>query len=160
MDKILADRTGVERLILGTDELTVIARGADTAGALFAVEIRMPPGGGPPVMHRHAPGEIYYVLEGEFAFYIGDPHTAVRRITAGANDIVPLAGGTPHTIRNETAEDARAFVVHAPAAVMENFSYAAAALAADDEADMPAVLDLASRSGIELLGPVPETLQA
>lgn len=159
MDKIPADRSGAERLILGTDELTVVARGADTGGALFAHEMRMPPGGGPPVMHRHAPGEIYYVLAGEFAFYVGDPQQAVRRITAGANEIVSLAGGTPHTIRNETAEDARAFVVHAPAAVMENFSYAASALAADGELDMPAALDLASRSGIELLGPVPETLQ-
>ena len=24
-------------------------------------------------MHRHDPGEIYHVLEGEFTFYIGDP---------------------------------------------------------------------------------------
>ena len=124
------DRTGAERLILGTDELTVVARGADTGGALFAVEIRMPPGGGPPVMHRHAPGEVYYVQEGEFAFYVGHPEEAVRRIAARAGDVVPLAGGTPHTIRNETDAEARAFVVYAPAAVMENLSYAAADLAA------------------------------
>ena len=158
MDKIPVDRTGVERLTLGTDELAVIARGADTGGALFAVEIRMPPGGGPPVMHRHAPGEIYYVQEGEFAFYLGHPAESVRRITARAGEIVPLAGGTAHTIRNETDADARAFVVHAPAAVMERFSYAAADLAANGRADMAAVLELASRSGVELLGPVPERL--
>ena len=149
MDKIPVDRAGAERLILGTDELTVVARGADTGGALFAVEIRMPPGGGPPVMHRHAPGEVYYVQEGEFAFYVGHPEGAVRRIAASAGEIVPLAGGTPHTIRNETDADARAFVVYAPAAVMENLSYAAADLGAGGEADMAAVLELASRSGVE-----------
>ena len=33
----------------------------------------MPPGGGPPVMHQHDPGEIYYVLEGTFTFYVGHP---------------------------------------------------------------------------------------
>src|SRR5262249_2540660 len=55
-----------ECLRLGLDEITVLATCAQTAGALFAVEVRMPPGGGPPVMHRHAPGEVYYVLEGEF----------------------------------------------------------------------------------------------
>jgi quercetin dioxygenase-like cupin family protein len=159
MDKIPVDRTGVERFMLGTDELTVIARGADTGGALFAVEIRMPPGGGPPVMHRHAPGEIYYVQEGQFVFYVGHPEESVRRITASAGEIVPLVGGTPHTIRNETDADARAFVVHAPAAVMENFSYAAADLAANGKADMAAVLELASRSGVDLLGPVPEKLE-
>jgi quercetin dioxygenase-like cupin family protein len=158
MDKIPVDRTGVERLKLGADEVTVIARGADTGGALFAVEIKMPPGGGPPVMHRHDPGEIYYVQEGEFAFYLGHPQEAVRRITAGAGEIVPLAGGTPHTIRNETDADARAFVVHAPAAVMETFSYAAADLSVNGNPDMEAVLELASRSGVDLLGPVPESL--
>ncbi len=143
--------------MLGTDELTVIARGADTGGAIFAVEIRMPPGGGPPVMHRHAPGEIYYVQEGEFAFYVGHPEESVRRIAAGAGEIVPLIGGTPHTVRNETDAEARAFVVHAPAAVMENFCYAAADLAVGGRTDMAAVLELAARSGVELLGPVPET---
>jgi quercetin dioxygenase-like cupin family protein len=160
MDKIPVDRTGADRLILGADELTVIARGADTDGALFAVEIKMPPGGGVPVMHRHAPGEIYYVQEGEFAFYLGHPEESVRRIAASAGEIVPLAGGTPHTIRNETDADARAFVVHAPAAVMENFSYAAADLVASGKADMAAVLELASRSGVDMLGPVPQTVDA
>jgi quercetin dioxygenase-like cupin family protein len=91
-------------------------------------------------MHRHDPGEVYYVREeGEFAFYVGDPEKSVCRIAARAGEIVPLAGGTPHTIRNETDADARAFVVHAPAAVMEDFSYAAADLAANDKADMAAI---------------------
>ena len=27
-------------------------------------------------MHRHAPGEVYHVLEGEFAFYVGSATTA------------------------------------------------------------------------------------
>ena len=30
----------------------------------------MPPGGGPPLLHRHAPSEIYHVLDGEFTFYV------------------------------------------------------------------------------------------
>ncbi|WP_152690725.1 cupin domain-containing protein [Jiangella alkaliphila] len=40
---------------------------AQTGGPIFAVETRMPPGGGPPIMHRHEPGEIYHVLSGEFS---------------------------------------------------------------------------------------------
>lgn len=148
------DYAGAERLRLGTDEITILATCADTGGALFAVEIRMPPGGGPPVMHRHDPGEVYYVLQGEFTFYVGDP-AAPRRVAAGTGDVVPLAGGTPHTVRNESAAEAVAFVVHAPGAPMENFSRAAAALAADGRGpDMPTALALAARHGIELLGPV------
>jgi mannose-6-phosphate isomerase-like protein (cupin superfamily) len=151
-----------ERILLGGDEVAVLATSAQTGGALFAVQMRMPPGGGPPVMHRHVPGEVYHVLEGEFAFYVGgadgrgnDGIGAVRRFTARAGEVVPLAGGVPHTIRNESAADAVAFVVHAPGAPMEGFSRAAAALAANGVPTMDAVLAIAAENGIELLGPVP-----
>ena len=133
----------------------MLATSAQTNGALFAVMIQMPPGGGPPVMHRHDPGEVYHVLRGEFTFYVGDPSDQVERITAGAGDVVPLAGQTPHTVRNESDHDAVAFVVHAPGAPMEQFSRAAAALAAQGGADMATALRLAQQHGIELLGPVP-----
>jgi mannose-6-phosphate isomerase-like protein (cupin superfamily) len=139
---------------MGLDENTILATSVQTHGALFAVEIRMPPGGGPPVMHRHDPGEVYYVQRGEFTFYIGgagDPGR--RRVTAGRGDVVPLAGGTTHTIRNESAEDAVAFVVHAPGAPMEQFVRAVTALGGDP--GMAEVLAVAAQNEIELLGPVP-----
>jgi mannose-6-phosphate isomerase-like protein (cupin superfamily) len=141
-----------DRLAMGGDEILVRAACAETAGALFAVELRMPPGGGPPVMHRHAPGEVYLVLEGELTFYDGTGD-AVRRRTARAGDVVPLAGGTPHSIRNESDVVARAFAVHAPGAPMEGFARAVAAL--DDDHDMDDVLAIAVSHGIELLGPIP-----
>ena len=157
MDMLPVNSRTAERWLLGTDEIAVLATGAQTGGAIFAIEIRMPPGGGPPVMHRHEPGEVYHVLEGEFTFYVGDPggDGGVRRVTARAGDVMPLAGGTPHTIRNESASDAVAFVVHSPAAVMEGFSRAAAELATAGEPTMDQVLALARRHGVELLGPVP-----
>jgi mannose-6-phosphate isomerase-like protein (cupin superfamily) len=124
-------------------------------GALFAVDVRMPPGGGAPVMHRHEPGEVYHVIAGEFTFYVGDPSGPVHRTTATAGDVVPLAGGTPHTIRNESDVDAVAFAVHAPGAPMEGFSKAAADLAAQGPPTMDKVLAIAALNGVELLGPVP-----
>jgi len=157
MDMQPVDSGTVERLPLGGDEITVLATCAQTDGALFAIGMRMPPGGGPPVMHRHDPGEVYHVLEGEFTFYIGDPAGPVQRTVATAGDVVPLAGGTPHTVRNESAADAVAFVVHAPGAPMEGFCHAAAVLAAEGHPSMAAVLAIADRHGIELLGPVPQT---
>jgi mannose-6-phosphate isomerase-like protein (cupin superfamily) len=215
MDKLPVDRATSERYLMGTDEVVVLADCARTGGALFAVEIRMRPGGGPPVMHRHAPGEIYHVLEGEFTFYRALPEDSaeggesaaggestdgarsadgaqstdgarsadgpqstdgarsaagadgvrstdgagsaagVERITARAGDVVPLPGGTPHTIRNESDGDAVAFVVHAPGAPMEGFTRAVAAQAATGNTDMSAVLAIAAENGIELLGPIP-----
>ncbi|MGY1622451.1 cupin domain-containing protein [Geodermatophilus sp. SYSU D00965] len=141
------------------DEVTVLATSAQTGGALFAVRVHMPPGGGPPVMHRHDPGEVYLVLSGEVTFYAGGPDGVVHRSTAAAGDVVPLVGGTPHTVRNESAGDAVVFVVHAPGAPMEGFVRAAAALGARDEAGGDAVLRVAAEHGIELLGPVPAGLQ-
>ena len=159
MDKLPVDRVSCEHILMGTDEVTILSSSAETGGALLAVEILMRPGGGPPVMHRHAPGEVYHVTAGEFTFYIGDgPQGAVRRITAGAGDVVPLAGGVPHTVRNESTADAVAFVVHAPGAPMEGFTRAVAAAAADGPPDMEQVLRIAAQHGITLLGPVPATV--
>src|SRR5512139_2091878 len=114
MDKLPVDLTTARCLNLGADRIKILATSDQTAGALFAVEVRMPPGGGPPVMHRHDPGELYYILEGEFAFYTREDKAPVRRTIAHAGQVVPLAGGTAHTIRNESDMDAVAFVVHAP----------------------------------------------
>ena len=155
MDKLPVNRATCERLLLGTDEVTVLAGTTQTGGALFAIEMRMKPGGGPPVMHRHDPGEIYHVLEGEFTFYTDEGDAGVRRATAGPGDVVPLAGGTPHTVRNESDADAVAFVVHAPGAPMEHFTRAVAAEAATAGPDMATALSIAARHGIELLGPIP-----
>ena len=65
----LGHELACDRVQVGADEITVRVRSDETDGALFAAEVRMEPGGGPPVMHRHAPGELYHVLRGEFAFY-------------------------------------------------------------------------------------------
>ena len=61
-----------QQLSLGTEEASVVASASETNGALFAINLRMHPGGGPPVMHRHDPGEVYYVIDGEFTFYVQD----------------------------------------------------------------------------------------
>jgi mannose-6-phosphate isomerase-like protein (cupin superfamily) len=146
---------GRERLTLGTEEVAVVAASAETNGALFAIHLRMRPGGGPPVMHRHDPSEVYYVIEGEFTFYVQGHDGHVQRRTAKTGETVPLAGGTPHTVRNEAATDAVAFVVHTPGAPMEGFLHAAAALAASGQIGMEPVLAIAAQHGVELLGPVP-----
>jgi len=134
---------------LGRNEIPILATGKQTGGALSAVELGIPPGGGPPVMHRHAPGEIYHVLEGEFTFYVGP-----SRVTARAGDVVPLVGGTPHTVRNESSADAVALIVHAPGAPMEQFSRAVVAASADGPPTMEDVMKIAADNGIEFLDPL------
>lgn len=149
-----------ECLALGGDEIVVLTSCSESNGDIFAGLVKMPAGGGPPVMHRHSPSEVYHVLEGEFAFYLGGAESGVRRIGVRAGQVMSLAGGTPHTIRNESEQDAVAFVVHSPGGAMEGFTRAAAALAADGQPSMDAVLAIAAEHGIELLGPVPLPVSA
>lgn len=157
MDMLPVDKTNsTEVLRVGSELATVLATTQETNGDLFAVELQMRPGGGPPVMHRHAPSEIYRVLSGEFTFYVtGSDGTTTRRV-ARAGETVTMAGNTPHTVRNESLEDAVALQVHAPGGPMEGFVRSAAELAADHTPTIEEVLAIAERNGIELLGPVPD----
>jgi oxalate decarboxylase/phosphoglucose isomerase-like protein (cupin superfamily) len=136
------------RLKLGSDELTIRVTAAESAGALLAFEVRMPPGGGPPALHRHDPAELYLVERGEFAFYIAAADENVRRSTAGPGDLVSIPGGREHTVRNESDAESRALVVFSPGEAFERFVRAAAV--SDDLAA------LAAEHGIEMTRPLAE----
>ena len=144
--------TRPDRLTVGGDELTFQVTSEQTAGALLAIEVRMPACGGPPMLHRHAAAEIYRVESGELALYVEDGEGRVDRVAAGAGTVVPIPGGRAHTVRNESGAEALAYVVFAPGSEIEQFMRAAGALAAPGPAD---VLALAERHGIEMTGPAP-----
>lgn len=133
----------MDTLSVGTDELTFRVTSAESDGALLAVEVRLPAGGGPPALHRHAAAEIYRVEDGELAIYVEDD-----RIAAGAGAVVSIPGGRAHTVRNETDAEARAYVVFSPGTEIERFMRAAGALTAPGPAE---VMALAERHGIEML---------
>jgi mannose-6-phosphate isomerase-like protein (cupin superfamily) len=132
-----------DKLLVGSDEVRLCA----TSDALLAMEVRMAPGGGPPFLHRHDPDEIYRVERGALTLYVEDVHGEVERHAAGPGAVVHIPAGRAHTVRNESDEDATAYVVFAPGAPMERFFRAAAALDSGD--DLPA---LAARHGIEMVG--------
>jgi oxalate decarboxylase/phosphoglucose isomerase-like protein (cupin superfamily) len=127
----------MDTITVGSDELTFRA-----TGDVLAVDVRLPPGGGPPFLHRHAPTEIYRVDAGELAVYLEDGGE-VRRVAAGAGDVVPIAGGRAHTVRNESGAEVHAYVVFSPGAEMEAFVRAAAEAPAE-------VMALAERHGIDV----------
>jgi quercetin dioxygenase-like cupin family protein len=127
-----------EIIILGREEIAVRLTCDETGGQLLALDVTMPPGGGPPGLHRHAAAEVYRVLEGEFAVYLGD-----ERVVAPAGSVFHIAGGREHTIRNESDAPARGYVTFiGDAAPMERFLRSAAA--GED------VMELAQRHGIEV----------
>jgi mannose-6-phosphate isomerase-like protein (cupin superfamily) len=125
-----------ERLTIGSDEITLLAR----SETLLAAAVTIPAGGGPPAMHRHPSEELYRVEAGELAVY-----REHERIVAGPGDVVHIAGRQPHTVRNESATEARAYVIFSPGTEMERFVRAVAANPAD-------VMALAAANGIEFTG--------
>jgi mannose-6-phosphate isomerase-like protein (cupin superfamily) len=136
-----------DRLALGTEEVRVHVQTPD----LLVLEVRLPPGGGPPVLHRHAPEEVYRVLEGELALHLEEAPGTVRRRVVRAGDVAHIPAGREHTVRNESGEGAVALAVFAPGAPMIGFLRAASRLEAPAPAD---VLALADRHGIAMTRPV------
>ena len=126
-----------------------------SGGALVAYYVSFAPGGGPPMLHRHAAFELFRVDAGELAFYLEGDDGETRRSVAAAGTVVAIPGGREHTVRNESAAPARAFAVLSPGAGMERFARAAGELAGHgEETDGEEVMALAAASGIEITRPV------
>jgi mannose-6-phosphate isomerase-like protein (cupin superfamily) len=143
-----------DRVSVGSEEIVFRVTSRETDGALLALEVRMPPGGGPPALHRHDPSEVYRVERGELALYVEDDAGAVRRTIAGPGAVVHILGGREHTNRNESEEEAQAYVVFAPGAGMEGFARAAGALATGGPPRMEEILAVAECHGVEMTRPL------
>jgi oxalate decarboxylase/phosphoglucose isomerase-like protein (cupin superfamily) len=147
--------TAPERLSVGGDEIALHVTSADTGGTLLAAEVRLPAGGGPPVLHRHTPTEVYRVESGELVIYLEDERGGIDRIVSRHGDVVHIPGGRAHTVRNESQAEATAYVVFTPGEPMEAFVRAAAALAGEQPPSSAQIVALAEAHGIEMTEPVP-----
>jgi mannose-6-phosphate isomerase-like protein (cupin superfamily) len=136
-----------DRIVVGEDEVTFRLTSDQSDGALVALEVRIPAGGGPPLLHRHEPFELYRVERGELAFYIEGERETVSRTVAGPGSVVAIPGGREHTVRNESGEESTAFVVFSPGSEMERFVRAVGDLG---EPGIEEVLGLAATHGVEL----------
>lgn len=146
------------RFRLGGDEIDLRVTSEHSRGAIVALDVRMPAGGGPPALHRHAAAELYRVERGQFAFYLEDDRGAVQRTLAGPGSVVAIQGGREHTIRNESDQEASAFVVFSPGAPMESFLRAAGDLGADGAPALEDGLAVAAAHGVEITRPLAEAV--
>jgi quercetin dioxygenase-like cupin family protein len=124
--------------------LTFKVRGAETNGALMALENAIAPGDGPPEHTHAAEDESWYVVAGELRFKLGDE---IASAPAGSFVFVPR--GVPHAFVNAGAEPARILVMFTPAG-MEGFFDRFAELEAFDPA---AFARLGREVGMEVVGP-------
>jgi mannose-6-phosphate isomerase-like protein (cupin superfamily) len=154
--RVTTQAPAAEPLTVGTDQVILRVPSAASAGALLAADVRLPAGGGPPMLHRHAPTEVYRLQQGELAIYVEGDDGVIRRHLAHPGAVVHIPAGRAHTVRNESADEALAYVVYVPGAPMERFVRAAAALAAAGAPSIEDVLALAEEHGIEMTGPLPD----
>lgn len=69
--------------------------GEDTNGEMALIETLVPPESGPPPHLHEREDEVFYIIEGEFEFLMGD-----ERIRASSGSVVYGPKGTAHTYRN------------------------------------------------------------
>lgn len=91
--------------------------GDDTNGALFIWEDRVPPEAGPPPHIHHVQDEIFYVLEGQIAFFGED-----GAVEGGPGTLVFVPRGTVHAFKNVGKTDARMLITMTPAGFERYFT--------------------------------------
>ena len=98
-ERVIEVRAGEgTRAQLGTQTLVYKLRGADPGWKLTRFHV-----------HRTF-DETFYVLEGEFAFHVGE-----RSITAGPGTLILVTRGTPHRYANASDTQARLLMTMSPA---------------------------------------------
>jgi mannose-6-phosphate isomerase-like protein (cupin superfamily) len=135
--------------ILGTAML-IRVQGCDTGGSVAVVETHDLPGGGPPPHVHHREDETFQILEGDYEFMV-DGKTVLAK--PGTTLFAPR--GIPHTYRYVGQTPGRLMTVITPAG-FEGFFEEVGALSPQQQQDIPRVLELGKKYGLEILPP-PQT---
>ena len=100
---------GEGRTIPGTGAITLIATAEQTGGSIGVFEGTSPPGDGPPRHIHYGSDELFYLLEGEFLFLVGE---RLESVSAGAYIFVPR--GTVHAYKAVGTERGRLLMAFIP----------------------------------------------
>lgn len=108
-----------KHFLFGTDVTTVRASGSDTSGKMLMLEVTVPAGGGPPVLHRHEYTEIFYFLEGEFEVSMADEALAVSTLRLKPGDTLSVPSKAWHNFKNVGNIPGKFLVIHSPPVMEE-----------------------------------------
>jgi mannose-6-phosphate isomerase-like protein (cupin superfamily) len=127
--------------------LTIKTGSAGSGDRISLLEGRFQPGGFAPLphIHRHE-DESFFVLEGRFAFLVGD-----RRFEREAGAFVHVPPGHLHGFTNAGDTPGRILILHAPP--LDRFFREMAGLAASGVMDRSALAVLMERWGMEVPPP-------
>ena len=133
----------------------VRAGGAETGGALTAVEMTFAPKqiAAPP--HRHDCGEVAYVIEGQARYHIGEQAVDVR-----PGDFLYFPQGTLEWVENTTDQPCRALVLYLKPGIEKFFAEVGERATSRTlpppltaPPDIAKLAEAAKRHGLEILKP-------
>jgi quercetin dioxygenase-like cupin family protein len=134
-----------------SDLVTFKALASTTNGAYSLFETRTPPQGGTPPHMQPGEEEAFFVLEGTYAFQLGD-----QRLECGPGGFAFVPRGTVHAFTNTGPAPARMLILVSPGGNHEQFF---AALGEDPSVpmegppDVEKIVRIAHTYGIEILPP-------
>lgn len=121
--------------------------GRDTGGIVSSVESHDVPGGGPPPHIHRREDETFQVLEGEYEWSVGE-----KTFVAAKGTTIFAPRGIPHTYRFLGPGTGRLMCVITPSG-FEGFFEEISALTAEEQQDIPRVLEIGGKYGVEFLPP-------
>jgi quercetin dioxygenase-like cupin family protein len=136
--------------VLPGETVILKATSTDTDGAYTLIEVIDEPQAGPPFHLHRREDEAFYILEGTFAFQIGD-----RAMTATAGWFMTAPKGVPHSYKNIGTTPARMLTLFVPAGI-ENFFEDLSKLTAAGTLDIDSIVAVSAKQGIEVVPPPPE----
>ena len=107
---------GEGRTIPGTDVMTLKATSEETGGSLGFLEATSAPGTGPPRHIHRSNDELFYVLEGEFLFLVGE-----RQVSAPPGTFVFIPRGTVHAAKVVGNEPGKTLAAYIPGGLERSF---------------------------------------
>lgn len=134
---------------LGNFAMVVKAAAADTDGGFAMLEAAEPAGFGPPMHIHHDCAEAFYVLAGEYRIFVEE-----REFTCPAGSFIYIPSGLRHGFRVGDVPS-RKLNLYVPAAMVGYFDELSASISSG-ESDPARLDEIATRYGMEVVGPVPE----
>lgn len=116
-------QTDLRHVALAGDSYTILLSGEQTDGRYCLIDMRVPPGGGPPP-HRHDFEEMFTILEGQIQFTFRGEDVVVA-----AGETVNIPANAPHFFRNVSEAPARMLCMCTPAGQEEYFLQVATPIA-------------------------------
>lgn len=129
---------------------------SDTQGAFTLSTAFNPPHNGVPPHIQHEEDEAFIVLEGTYAFQLGE-----QTLHCGPGDVVYVPRGVPHAFENISPEPARMLILQTPGGLHEQY-FAEAWEPIEDPTHLPPeggppdfgkIKAAAQRYGLEILPP-------